>query len=70
VTVDSEGRFEIELCEGVRYSAFAFSGFPKNSTYSEPIEFRAGDTELHFVLNKTSNEFNQLRRSLQQPNQY
>jgi len=64
VTVDAEGRFEIELCEGVRYSAFAFSGFPKGANYSEPIEFTAGDKELHFVLNKTQQEFNQLSRKL------
>jgi len=24
--VDSEGQFRVKLCEGVRYSAFAFSG--------------------------------------------
>ena len=64
LTVDSEGRFEIELCEGVRYSAFAFSGFPKNTSYSEPIEFTASDSELHFVLNKTPQVFDQLSRRL------
>jgi len=63
--VDSDGRFEIELCEGVRYSAFAFGGFPKDTVYSEPIEFTAGDTELQFVLVKTAEEFNQLRKKLQ-----
>lgn len=63
--VDSEGRFEIELCEGVRYSAFAFTGFPKDTVYSEPIEFTASDTELHFVLNKTPEEFDQLSRKLE-----
>lgn len=64
LTVDSEGRFEIELCEGVRYSAFAFSGSPKDDSYSEPIEFTAGDSDLHFVLDKTEKEFNQLSRKL------
>jgi hypothetical protein len=65
VAVDSDGRFEIELCEGVRYSAFAFSGLPKDTVYSEPIEFTAGDTELQFVLTKTAQDFMQLRRNLQ-----
>jgi hypothetical protein len=36
VTIDPEGRFEIELCEGVRYAVFAFNGSLKNMTYSEP----------------------------------
>lgn len=40
IAVDSEGHFEVELCEGVRYSAFAFSGSPKNISYSEPIELQ------------------------------
>lgn len=61
LAIDSEGRFTIELCEGVRYSAFAFGGFPKDTVYSEPVEFTAGETELHFVLNKTAEEFRQLR---------
>lgn len=64
LAVDAEGRFEIELCEGVRYSAFAFGGFPKDTIYSEPIEFTAGDTEMHLILNKTPQEFNQLSRKL------
>ena len=64
VAVDSQGRFEVDLCEGVRYSAFAFSGLPKEDAYSEPIEFTANDTELRFVLNKTQKEFQQLRRKL------
>lgn len=68
LSVGSEGRFEIELCEGVRYSAFAFSGFPKNTSYSEPIEFTAGDSELHFILNKTPQEFNSLSQKLRGSN--
>jgi hypothetical protein len=64
LTVDSEGRFEIDLCQGVRYSAFAFSGFPQNTSYSEPTEFTAGASELHFVLDKTPQEFNQLSQKV------
>lgn len=49
----------------MRCSAFAFSGFPKNTSYSEPIEFVAGDSELHVILNKTPEEFLELSRKLQ-----
>lgn len=66
LAVDAEGRFQIDLCEGVRYSAYAFSGFSKGTVYSEPIEFTAGDTELRFVLNKNQQEFNNISRKLEQ----
>jgi len=62
--VNDEGRFEVELCEGERYSAFAFSSFRTN-TYSEPIEFTAGDSELRFVLNKSAEEFRELSKKFQ-----
>ncbi len=62
ITVDAQGRFEVELCEGVRYSAFAFSGSLKDARYSQPVEFVAGDNELRLVLNKSPQEFDQLSR--------
>ena len=64
--VDSQGRFEIQLCEGVRYSGFAFAGPPLKGIYSVPVEFTAsgGDSELVFVLNKSSKEFRELSRKL------
>jgi hypothetical protein len=66
LTIDSDGRFEIELCERVRYSGFAFSGLSGETVYSEPVEFVAGDAELRFVLNKTPDEFIQSSRRLAQ----
>ena len=47
------------------WAHFGGSGvIPKGANYSEPIEFTAGHKELHFVLNKTQQEFNQLSRKL------
>ncbi len=57
----------MQLCEGVRYSAFVFSGPTGSSTYSAPVEFTASDaeSELVFVLNKSWKEFEQLSRKLE-----
>jgi hypothetical protein len=62
IIIDSEGRFEFELCEGVGYSAFAFSERPPQEMHSAPVEFVAtkeGD-ELILTLDKTSEEFGDL----------
>lgn len=66
--LDAQGRFEVQLCDGIRYSAFAFAGPVNDAVYSEPIEFTAtdGDRELVFVLNKSGKEFLELRRKLDQ----
>jgi hypothetical protein len=62
IIVDAEGRFQFELCDGVQYSAFAFSGPVNAKTYSAPIEFvptKAHD-QLELVLGKTPEEFRKL----------
>jgi len=59
IVIDSEGRFEFELCEGVGYSVFAFSGRPPYTMYSAPTEFvatKAGD-ELVLTLTNTWKQF-------------
>ena len=69
IKIDSDGRFEFELCEGVRYSAFAFSMTGKVTTYSAPIEFvpTQEHTGLIFVLDKSSQDFRALSRKLEEP---
>jgi hypothetical protein len=64
IDIDSEGRFQFQLCERVRYGAFAFAGGPGASRYSAPIEFmvREGDDEYVFVVNLSSEEWNRLMR--------
>jgi hypothetical protein len=64
IEIDAEGRFQFELCEGVSYSAFAFSGPIRNQTYSAPVEFRPTqeDNRLVLILGKSSAEFEKLRR--------
>jgi hypothetical protein len=60
IQIDSDGRFQYELCEGVRYSARAFDGVPTEGPMnSAPVEFvpmRDGPVLL-FILNKTDEEF-------------
>lgn len=58
VDVDADGWFQIELCEGVAYSAFAFAGSPKNAVYSAPLEFTANrkNQHLEFILDKSPDE--------------
>jgi hypothetical protein len=67
IEVDAEGRFQIEICEGVRYSAYAFAGFP-GDVYSAPVEFVPGRErpELTLVLNKSAQQFLELSRQLQE----
>jgi len=63
IKIDSEGRFQFDLCEGIKYSAFAFSGPLRSATYSAPIEFTpsAENNQLVLTLDKTSDEFRKLR---------
>jgi hypothetical protein len=63
IRIDAEGKFTIELCEGVTYSAFAFSGPVKPQIYSAPIEFRPTkeNDQLILTLDKTQDEFLKLR---------
>ena len=64
IVVDADGRFEFELCEGVRYGAFAFSGPVTKETYSAPLEFipTKENNRLELVLDKTAKEFLNLRK--------
>ncbi len=67
LVVDSEGLFEIEVCEGVRYSAFAFTSRMRSETFSAPIDFIArADSELRLVIDRTAKEFDELRRNTKQ----
>lgn len=65
--VDSEGRFEVQLCEWARYSAFAFAGPVRGEIHSAPMEFTARDSgaEMIFVLNKTAKELADLIRKVE-----
>jgi hypothetical protein len=57
IVVDSEGRFEIELCEGVSYSAFALSGSMRAQKHSAPVAFTARENEpLVLTVDKTNEE--------------
>ncbi len=57
IVVDSEGRFEIELCEGVSYSAFVLSGPMRSQKHSAPIAFSARENEpLVLTVDKTNQE--------------
>jgi hypothetical protein len=63
--LDADGGFAMELCEGIRYIAYAnIIASPKVVVYSEPIEFTAGEAELNFVLDKTPTQFGPLIRKL------
>ena len=64
IKIDAEGRFQYELCEGVKYSAFAFSGPVRSSTYSAPVEFTPTkeNDQLVLTIDKTQEEFGKLRR--------
>jgi len=61
--LDSKGHFEMLLCEGVRYSAYAFTGTSRESAFTAPMEFRVSqaDSERTFVLDRTPDEFAKLR---------
>ncbi len=64
IKIDVEGRFQFELCEGIPYSAFAFSGPPVPVAYSAPVEFTPTkeNDQLVLTLDKTPEEFLKLRR--------
>ena len=64
IKIDAEGRFQIELCEGVRYSAFAFTSGLDGGSYSAPVEFMPTkeNNRLELVLDKTRQEFGELSR--------
>ena len=66
IKIDSNGRFQFQLCEGVRYSAYAFAEPAATTTYSAPVEFvpTKENNGLELILNKTSDEFQKLRRDL------
>jgi hypothetical protein len=63
IDVDSQGRFTFQLCEGVRYSAFAFWGPVLKQISSAPIAFTptAENDSLTLVVDKTTDEFLKLR---------
>jgi hypothetical protein len=63
IKIDADGRFQFELCEGIKYSAFAFSGPMRSPTYSVPIEFTPTkeSDQLVLILDKTTEEFRKLR---------
>ena len=63
IKIDADGRFQFELCEGIKYSGFAFSGPISSATYSAPIEFKPTKErdQLVLVLDKTPEEFLKLR---------
>ena len=63
IPIDAEGNFQFVLCEGVPYSAFAFSGTIRNQVYSAPVEFvpTKERDRLELILNKTPEEFRRLR---------
>jgi hypothetical protein len=69
IEFDSEGRFQLELCEGVRYSAFAFAGPGRSQMYSAPIEFTAtrDGSEFVFILDKSADEFVRLSTATRLP---
>lgn len=70
IDIDAEGRFRFRLCEGIRYSAFAFAGPPGRNTYSAPIEFipTKENNVVELILNKSQEEFNKLRRAMSKGN--
>jgi len=66
IQIDAEGRFRIEVCEGIPYSAFAYivSMNPKSLSISAPVEFTPTQEhdQLVLVLDKTPEQFERLRR--------
>jgi hypothetical protein len=63
IEVNAEGQFQFDLCEGIRYSAFAFSGPTRLLRYSGPVEFTPSkeNDQLVLTLDKTPEEFRKLR---------
>lgn len=66
IKIDTEGRFSFDLCEGITYSAFAFSSPVRDQIYSAPVEFipTRDHPELELILNKTADQFSELRKAL------
>jgi len=64
INIDVEGRFQFELCEGIKYSAFAFSGPMGSQRYSVPVEFTptSENDQLVLTLDKTPEEFREMHR--------
>lgn len=62
----SDGRFEFEACEGVRYRAYAFAGRYSVSRYSAEVEFTAARDldELVLVIDKSQEEHLESSRKL------
>jgi hypothetical protein len=59
---DAGGQFELELCEGINYSAYASSGPVRSRTYSAHVEFTpTKEHELVLILDKTEEQFLKLR---------
>jgi hypothetical protein len=63
VKIDADGQFEFELCQGIKYTAFAFAGPMRSAVYSAPVEFTPTkvDDGLVLTLDQTSEEFSKLR---------
>jgi len=59
ISIDAEGRFEVDLCEGAAYGAFASAGPVRTRSYSSPVTFTPTrkDTRLVLILGKTIEEF-------------
>ena len=66
IQIDSDGRFQFELCEGISYSAYALAESAATITYSAPVEFvpTRENNRLELILNKTSDEFQKIRRGM------
>jgi len=67
INIDAEGRFQFDLCEGIRYSAYAFAGPMRTQTYSPPVEFVPAqeNSRLVLTLGLTSEEFQKARRAFE-----
>jgi len=63
IRIDADGQFQFDLCEGIEYSAFAFSGPIRSAIYSAPVEFTPTkeNDRLVLILDKTFEEFRKLR---------
>lgn len=67
IVIDAESRFQVKLCDGIGYSAFAFAGPIASAIHSAPIEFTVTkDLKLEFVLDKSDDEFQKLYKAAEQ----
>ena len=55
VEIDTDGRFQFELCEGIPYSGIVISGYPDHTHRSAPAEFTPSkeNNQLAFILDRT-----------------